>query len=120
MGFVVDAAKKALLRVARAVLDNTIIPGISKVLGSVLDEVLSPAKTIVGTVSGGEAWRGIGADAFVEQVSSEVIPKMQQVVDHVESLSKNIQFARDTIDRADEDAERLIRSRLCDQFNFYQ
>ncbi len=101
-------------------LDNQIIPGISQVLGSVLDDVLSPTKAIIETVSGGEAWRGVGADAFVGQVSSEVIPKMQQVVDQVESLNKNIQFARDTIDRADEDAERLIRSRLCDQFNFYR
>lgn len=109
-----------LLRVARGVLDNTIIPGISKVLGNVLDDVLDPTKAIVGTVSGGEAWRGVGADAFVEQVSSEVIPRIQQVVDQVGSLNKNVQFARDTIDRADEDAERLIRSRLCDQFNFYQ
>lgn len=106
-----------LLRLARAVLENVL----SKMLQQfnvVQNEALNPVKMIVQAVVGGD-WIGKGADAFVDELSSIAIPGIGQVGDHIETLTKNLNFAREVIERADEEAERIVRSRLFDAFEFY-
>ena len=100
--------RSLLLRIARAALANVL----SKLTGQfqvIQDLAMNPIRTIVQQVVGG-AWTGAGADAFVEEVSTLMIPNVTRVGETVMSLNTNLQQAQQIIDDADESSERLIRS----------
>lgn len=106
-----------LLRLARIVLDG-VLSRMLQQFNVVQDQALNPMRQIVQTVTNG-VWIGKGADAFVEEVSSLMIPGVGRVAEQINTMSTNITFARDVIDRADEEVERIVRSRLFDAFEFY-
>lgn len=106
-----------LLRVARQVLQS-VLSQLTQQLNIVEEQALSPMRAIVQQVSDG-AWVGEGANAFVEEVSSLTIPGVGRVGENIRTMSKNIQFALDTMERADEEVDRLIKSRLLDAFDFF-
>lgn len=106
-----------LLRLARAVLEN-VLSQLGQLLNTVQEQALSPMRMMVQAVTNG-VWIGKGADAFVEEVMSLVIPGVGQVADQISTMSSNISNARDIIERADEEVNQLVRSRLLDAFNFY-
>jgi len=106
-----------LLRLARSVLDG-VLSKMTQQFNVVQNEALNPVKMIVEGVVGG-VWIGKGADAFVDELSSIAIPGIGQVGEQINTLTKNLNFARDVIDRADEEADRIVRSRLFDAFEFY-
>lgn len=106
-----------LLRVARAVLEN-VISQMAQQFGVIQEQALNPAKTIVQSVVGG-VWIGKGADAFVNELTSECIPGIGQIADQINAMRLNVTTARDIIERADEEVERMVRSRLFDAFEFY-
>lgn len=107
----------ALIRMARQVLDG-VLGQFTNQLRVVEDMAMNPLKAIVQQVVGG-VWIGDGADAFVNHVSSIAIPGVGTVGNQITTMTANIQFARDTIDKADEDVNRLIDSRITDTFKFY-
>jgi hypothetical protein len=106
-----------LIRVARRVLEG-VLSQLAGQLRTVEDMAMNPLKAIVQQVVGG-VWKGDGADAFVNEVNSIAIPSVGQVGQHVSTMSINVQFARDVIEQADEDINRLVESRITDTFKFY-
>ncbi|MEI8164721.1 MAG: WXG100 family type VII secretion target [Chloroflexales bacterium] len=106
-----------LIKLARAALDN-VLSQLSNQLRVVNEQALNPARQMVQAVTGG-IWRGNGADAFVEEISSLMIPGVGRVADHITKISHDLTHARDVIERADEAIERLVRTRLHDAFEFY-
>ena len=106
-----------LLRLARAVLEN-VLSQITQQFNAVQEQAINPLKMIVEAVVGG-VWIGKGADAFVEEVSNLAIPGVTQVADQISTMRNNITAARDIIERADEEVDRMVRSRLFDSFEFY-
>lgn len=106
-----------LLRMARALVEQ-VIAQLAQQLNIVEDSALNPMRAMIQAVTGG-IWIGAGANAFVEEVSNLVIPGVTHVGEHITTMSTNTQFARDVIDRADEEVDRLVKGRLYDQFNFY-
>jgi uncharacterized protein YukE len=106
-----------LLRLARAVLEG-ILSQLNQQLNIVQEQAFNPLKAIVQAVMGG-VWIGRGADAFVEEVSNLAIPGVSQVADHITTMRNNLSNARDIIERADEEVDRLVQSRLFDAFEFY-
>lgn len=109
---------RILMVIARAILESVIV-ALAKLLAKMLDEVTNPMQQIIKAVVDG-AWRGQGADKFVEVVSSMIIPGVNTSCDQISRMKNNLGTARDTIDQADADAEQLVRGRLYDGFNFYQ
>lgn len=107
----------ALIRLARQILEN-VLSQLTQQLNVVQDQALSPMRTMIQMVTDG-IWRGEGANAFVDEVSSLMIPGVGRVADEITSMSNNLQYARDVIDRADEEVNSLVGSRLDDVFNFY-
>jgi uncharacterized protein YukE len=93
------AIKKALIRFARKVVQG-ILSQLMQQLNIVQEQALSPMRAIIQQVMGG-VWVGDGANAFVDEVSSLMIPGVGRVADHITSMHKNIQHACDTIDQAD-------------------
>jgi len=112
-----NAIKKALMRLAMKVLEN-VLQQLMQQFNTVQELALAPMRAMIQEVTGG-VWRGKGADAFVEEVSSLMIPGVGKVAENIQTFSGNLQFARDVIDRADEEVDRLVRSKVFDAFKFF-
>ena len=107
------AIVKALIRLARKVVEG-VLSQLMQQLNVVQDQALAPMRQFVQAVAGG-MWVGDGADAFVEEVSSLMIPGVGQVGDHITTLHKNLQNAVDVIDQADQQVNSKING-LADVF----
>ena len=66
----------------------------------VQEQALAPMRLMVQSVMGG-IWVGDGANAFVDEVSSLMIPGVGRVADNISMMHKNIHHACDVIDQAD-------------------
>jgi len=106
-----------LLRIAKAVL-NQVLSNLMKQFNVVQEQALAPMRAIIQQVVGG-VWIGRGADAFVEEVSSLMIPGVGKVGNNITKLHQDLTKARDTMDRADSDVKNLVMGRLADAFNFF-
>ncbi len=107
------AIKKALIRLARQVVQG-VLSQLMQQLNIVREAALAPMRMIVQQVVGG-VWKGDGANAFVEEVSSLMIPGVGQVADHITIMHRNLQRAVDVIDRADQQVNTKVNS-LADVF----
>jgi hypothetical protein len=97
-----------LIRLARRILQS-VLSQLTQQLNIVRDQALSPMRTMVQQVVGG-IWIGDGANAFVEEVSSLMVPGVGQVMDHITFLSTNLQRASDIIDAADKRVQGMANS----------
>ncbi len=104
MGFFTDM----LIRMARRVLQS-VMSGLTQQLNIVREQALSPMRAMVQQVMGG-IWIGQGANAFVEEVSSLMIPGVGQVMDQITFLNTNLQRASDIIDDADKQVQGMANS----------
>ncbi|MFV9504537.1 MAG: hypothetical protein AB4911_08210 [Oscillochloridaceae bacterium umkhey_bin13] len=110
-------ATEFLLKLARAALES-VLSQMNGQLQIVNEQALNPARQMIQAVVGG-IWRGNGADAFVNELSSLMIPGVGRVAEQITQMNNDIVHAREVIERADESIERLVRSRLYDAFEFY-
>jgi hypothetical protein len=106
--------KKALIRLARKVVQG-VMSQLMQQLNVVQDQALAPMRTMVQAVVGG-IWIGEGANAFVEEVSSLMIPGVGQVMDNITFIHKGLQHATDTIDQADSQVNSKVNG-LADVFD---
>lgn len=106
-----------LFKLAKMVL-NSVLQGLNQQLNIIEDQAKAPMRAMVEQVTGG-IWIGQGADAFVDEVMNLVTPKVTNIMDVVSIFSGNLVKARDLIDRADEETQQLVKSRIFDSFKFY-
>jgi uncharacterized protein YukE len=109
--------RRLLMRMARSILQS-VLQGLVQQLNVVEQMAMAPLKMMVQQVVGG-AWKGQGADAFVNEVTSLLVPNVETVKEHIGNTSKNLDFARTRVEQGDQSVEQLIRSRLTDAFKFY-
>lgn len=100
--------RSALIRMARRILQN-VLSQLTQQLNVVRDQALSPMRMMVQQVTGG-IWIGQGANAFVEEVSSLMIPGVGQVMDHITFMNTNLQRASEIIDAADQRVQGMANS----------
>lgn len=105
------------LRLARAVLD-TVLSQLTQQQNIVQDMALKPIDAMVQQVMGG-IWIGKGADAFVQEAKSLVIPGIKASQTNITKMNSNLVFARERIIRADQEVDRLIKNRIFDAFKFF-
>jgi hypothetical protein len=110
----IGAIKRALLRLARQVVQG-VLSQLTQQLNIVREAALAPMRAIIQQVTGG-VWKGDGANAFVEEVSSLMIPGVGQVAEHITIMHRNLQRAVDVIDRADAQVNTKVNS-LADIFD---
>lgn len=96
-----------LIRIARSVVQN-VLSQLTKQLNVVQEQAFSPMQAMVQQVTGG-VWVGKGADAFVEEVSSLMMPGVGRIGEGIGTYSRNIQNALDVMDRADEQVSGVAR-----------
>ena len=108
---------KALIRFARKIVEG-VLGQLMQQFNVVEEQALAPMRAVIQEITGG-VWRGEGANAFVEEVSSLMIPGVGKVATKISNWGNNLRFAQDRIDQADETVSRLVQSRLMDTFKFY-
>lgn len=106
-----------LIRLARAVLEN-VLSQLTQQKNIVAELALKPMNLMVQQVIGG-VWIGKGADAFVQEVQSLCIPQTRAIETTIGVLGTNLVQARERIERADQDVNRLIQGRLFEAFRFF-
>jgi uncharacterized protein YukE len=97
-----------LLRFARSVVQN-VLGQLTQQFNIVQEQAFKPMQAMVQQVTDG-VWVGKGADAFVEEVSSIMMPGVGKIGDGINVFSKNIQNAMDVMDRADEQVSGFVNS----------
>lgn len=97
-----------LLRFARQVVQN-ILSQLTQQFNMIQEQAYSPMQAMVQQVMDG-VWVGKGADAFVEEVSSLMMPGVGKIGEGISTYSKNIQNAMDVMDRADEQVAGIVNA----------
>ncbi len=106
-----------LFRFARKVVEG-ILSQLTQQLNVVQELAMAPMRAMIQQVVGG-VWRGEGANAFVQEVSSLMIPGVGRVAQTITGLSSNLKHAQDVIDRADEEVNKIVKSKILDVFKFF-
>jgi peptidoglycan hydrolase CwlO-like protein len=98
----------ALLRFARQVVAG-VMSQMTQQLNIVQEQAYSPMRAMVEEVTGG-IWIGQGADAFVQEVQSLMMPNTNQIMQNITKNHQDLQRAIDVLDRADQQAQQKINS----------
>lgn len=103
-----------LLRFARQVVAN-VLSQLTQQLNIVQNQAMQPMRTMIQQVTGG-VWVGDGANAFVQEVSSLMIPGVGKVGENITTMQRNLNRAIEVMDRADQQVNSMVRG-LSDVFN---
>jgi uncharacterized protein YukE len=96
----------ALLRFAEQVVQQ-VQQGFTQQMSVVAEQAFNPMQVIVQqTVK--EHWRGVGADAFVEEVSTLHMPGISTIGDQIQNFQKNLQHAAEIMTKADQEATQTV------------
>jgi hypothetical protein len=96
-----------LLRVAKMVVQQ-VMQGLTQQLNVVLEQAYNPMQAVLEQVTGG-VWKGVGADAFVEEVSSLELPGVGLIGDQIRGFQANLQRAEEIMEEADKKANQAVR-----------
>lgn len=102
------------LRVALSVVMD-VISSIFRQDQIVNSNALEPAKKAADLVKGGSIWRGNGANAFVADVESKLVPNLQLNSLHITTAASNLTRATEIMKQADTQA-KSIANNLNDRF----
>jgi hypothetical protein len=91
-----------LIRIARAVL-RMVLQQLMQQFNVLQEQVMSPMRQMAQQVTDG-VWIGEGANAFVDEVSSIMIPGVGRVADDVDFFRNGLQKAEEIMDQADNQA----------------
>ncbi|MEW5987098.1 MAG: hypothetical protein AB1791_10730 [Chloroflexota bacterium] len=104
----------ALLSFARSVVQS-VISQVTQQMNVVQEQAYDQVKAMVAQTVGG-AWRGQGADAFVNEINTVMLPQIVQSITSITAINSSIQFASEVIDRADEQVSAAVNT-LADTFS---
>ena len=93
-----------LIRIARAVL-KMVLQQLMQQFNLLQEQVMSPMQKMIQQVTDG-VWIGEGANAFVDEVSSIMIPGVGRVADDVDFFRNGLQKAEEIMDQADNQASQ--------------
>jgi len=97
-----------LFRVAKQIVQQ-VLGQLTQQLNVVQQLALAPMRQIVQTVTGG-AWIGDGANAFVQEVNSLMIPGVGKVGEQISFFSKSLQHGLDVVEQADSKAKGIAQN----------
>ncbi len=104
---------RTLLKIARGVVES-VMGQVTQQTNIVQEQVTNQINRMVQQTMDG-IWIGKGADAFVEEMTSQVLPKLNQVVNHNTGMSSNIRRSMDIMGQADK-AASSIAGNIADVF----
>lgn len=96
-----------------------VLPQVDGVLGQITqsqnmiqDLVKSPMNAMLKEVEDGQIWRGPGADAFKQDITSAFLPEVDMINNLTENMGKWLRQSKDAIQQADDDALKEIEGLL--------
>ena len=96
-------------------LVGNIIQQVLKQVNIVQDAVTSPLKALVGQVTAG-IWKGNGANKFVQEMTSQVIPMLVNIMSVQTGFAGAIQKSQEAMNQAVQQATNQAQA-LVDVFN---
>jgi hypothetical protein len=96
-----------LLRFARQVVAN-VTSQLTQQFNVVEQMALAPVRAIIGQVTGG-VWKGDGADKFVQELSTMMVPGIGRVGTQIKTFNSNLQRAIVVMDQADAQVTSLAK-----------
>ncbi|HMQ51347.1 MAG TPA: hypothetical protein PKE64_04475 [Anaerolineae bacterium] len=109
-----SSTRDALIRLARRVVQQ-MQQKLNEQMSRLEDEVKQPIRGIVDQIVGG-VWIGKGADAFVDEVTSLLVPGLDVSHQRIQNCHTNIDKAVDIMDHADDNVRKLADT-MADQFS---
>jgi hypothetical protein len=103
----------SLLRFARSIVQG-VLNQITQQMNVVQESAMSPINQMVQSVTNG-VWRGKGADAFVQEMQSEVLPAFGSLLTGIGSTNTHINKAIEIMHAADTNGASKVNS-LVDVF----
>jgi len=103
----------SLLRFARHVVHG-VMNQINQQMNTIRESAMTPINQMVQQVTGG-IWRGKGADAFVQEMQSEVLPAFANLLTGVGNTHNHINRATEIMNTADSNCASKVGS-LVDVF----
>lgn len=91
---------------------------ITQQISVVQEAATAPVRTMVSQVVGG-MWVGDGADAFVDELSSILIPGFESITASLTGHSTNLRSANEIMEQADDAVFSLVESTIGVDFNFF-
>ena len=104
----------SIFKWVRELVDG-IIQQVFQQINIINDRVTTPIKGMITSVTGG-IWKGDGADRFVNEMSSEVIPMLANIMNINTNFANAIKKAEDAMNQAVQQANSQAQS-LFDAFN---
>jgi uncharacterized protein YukE len=96
-----------ILRFARQIVAG--VQGqLNQQMNIVTEQAIAPMQQMVQQVTGG-VWTGQGADAFVQDVRTIMVPKTNDIASIIGKLVKDLQHASDVIDSADQQVQQKVQ-----------
>jgi len=107
-----------IIRIAKSIVRNLIKQIVGQV-NLIQMMVTYPLRAFVSSVTGG-IWKGNGADRFVAEMVSDVIPALTNIMDTSTNFSKQIEKGLSAMEQAEQKAKGLA-GQLFDVFsNIYK
>ena len=107
-----------IIRIAKSIVRN-LIKQIMAQVNIIQSMVTYPIRAIVNQVTGG-IWKGNGADRFVAEMTSQVIPSLTNIMTVGSNFSKQIEKGLNAMEQAEQKAKGLA-GQLFDVFsNIYK
>ncbi len=109
--------KKKLMRLAKAMV-RQVTSQMTQQVKVVQDAAIQPIRQVIAQVTGG-VWRGRGADAFVAELSTLMVPGVGRVAQEITTVHQDVTKACETMERADSQARSAVSS-LRGSFKFFK
>jgi uncharacterized protein YukE len=97
-----------LLRFAAQVVQS-VMQQFTQQLNVVQEQAFNPLQAVLQQVQSG-VWRGVGADAFVDEVSSLTMPGIGIIGDQIRTFQGNLQHAAEIMEAADQQASQTVQA----------
>jgi uncharacterized protein YukE len=97
----------ALLRFAEQVVQQ-VTSQATQQMNVVQEQAFNPIQSTVQLVTNG-SWKGVGADAFVEEVSHLHMPGITTISDQIQEMIGNLTHAAQIITQADQAANQAVQ-----------
>ena len=104
-----------LLKFARMAVEG-VLNQITQQINVIQDQVLQVIMNQLNPLR--DAWKGQGANRFFEEMESQVIPNIRQMMSYGGDYAGNIRKAMDIIEQADQRATGIING-ILDEFNIF-
>src|SRR5919199_5071603 len=102
-----DAIAGAVLRYAEDALQS-VIAGFKQQQNTIEEQALAPVNAIIQSVEQGVPWRGEGAQKFLEELSTLLVPDFGSVLGEVVGFQANLQQAAEIMHEADSGAQKIV------------